>query len=86
MALYLAQLASNSTDRIAYHDKIRAAYNLRSQIAHGSKSKVDTNDWAEAWALLMDCFRAVVRRNGLPAEKELLAELLQGEAKANISD
>lgn len=77
LALYITQLVSTAgQDRPAYHESVRAAYGLRSQIAHGAKRDISFEEWQAAWTLLMDCFNALLRRGHLPSEKELLGELL----------
>ncbi len=62
--------------RMEVYDVIRASYKLRSAIAHGSQREVSPDQWQQTWNLLMDAYNAVIRRGSLPAEKELIAELL----------
>ena len=39
LALYIAQLVSTGPSRLAYYEAVRVAYNVRSQIAHGTKNE-----------------------------------------------
>lgn len=76
VALYMAQLNSNGSDRSGYHKRVKRAYDLRSKIAHGAKFDPGFSDWLEAWNLLTDSVSAIIRRGGLPSEDALLEELL----------
>ncbi len=77
LALYIAQLTANGgAQRLACYDAVRAAYGTRSKIAHGSKGSVSEQEWNQAWGILMDCLNALHRRECLPSEQELLAEVL----------
>jgi len=76
LALYLAQLNEQGSKRQDYYDTVRSAYAIRSKVAHGSKANVSTEEWQQGWKILMDSINALHRRNALPSEQELLAELL----------
>lgn len=76
VALYMAQLNSNGSDRRDYHKRVKRAYDLRSKIAHGAKFDPGFSDWLEAWNLLTDSVSAIIRRGELPGEDALLQELL----------
>jgi hypothetical protein len=75
IGLYLAQLVGTD-HRSKYFAMVRKAYDLRSRIAHGSKGGASSDEWRQAWVLLMDAARSVLRRGALPSEDDLLAELL----------
>jgi hypothetical protein len=82
LAMYLAQMqAPLGTDRLAYYERAKNAYNVRSKVAHGSPPAKTFEDvraaWDDAWGLLMDVGSAVISRGGLPTEAKLMAELLQ---------
>lgn len=76
VALYLSQLCSQGPARRAYFERVRRAYQLRSDIAHGTKRGIALEQWQDGWELLMDCVASVVRRGGLSNEDALLADLL----------
>jgi hypothetical protein len=76
LALYIAQLTVSGVDRLSCYESVRTAYGTRSKIAHGAKGSVSAEEWNQAWAILMNCLNALHRREGLPAERELLGELL----------
>jgi hypothetical protein len=76
IALYLAQLLSQSSDRATVYNRVRASYNLRSAITHGSRQNISMDDWQETWSLLMEAVVGILFRGKIPSEKELLAELL----------
>lgn len=78
VALYLAQLCADPSDRKAFHAKVKAAYGTRSKIAHGSARDITFAQWEAAWSLLLSAVSAVVRRAALPSEQELMDELLEG--------
>lgn len=75
LALYLTQLVG-SDQRSEYFRTVQKAYQLRSQVAHGSKRGVSADDWSQAWEILMKAAKSVLRRGELPEEKDLLEELL----------
>ncbi|MEH0972998.1 hypothetical protein V6U77_17905 [Micromonospora sp. CPCC 205546] len=86
LALYLAQLQGASKSRLAYFNKAKKAYNIRSKIAHGGSLRDDTEQnrekWSSNWALLIDAYKAILVRRGLPDEEELIAELLRDADEA----
>lgn len=75
LALYLAQLQQIELPSEVFQ-RTRAAYNLRSRIAHGSGPKVTDAQWREAWDLLISAASAILQRGRLPSEDELLNEIL----------
>ena len=76
IALYIAQLTSSETARFPHYEAVRAAYGIRSKVAHGAKTSITKEEWNQAWKILMDCLNALQQRKCLPTEQELLAELL----------
>ena len=78
VGLYIAQLASLGS-RQEMFKRARAAYSLRSRVAHGSYRDVTSEEWREAWELLMLSADAILRRCELPTEDGLLDELLARE-------
>jgi hypothetical protein len=76
IALYIAQLTGNGADRLSRYESVRAAYGVRSKVAHGAKTSIGREEWNQAWSILMDCVNALHRRECLPSEQELLSELL----------
>jgi hypothetical protein len=76
IALYIAQLTSGGSDRLSRYESVRAAYGIRSKIAHGAKNSTTKEEWVQAWGILMNCLNALERRQSFPSEQELLRELL----------
>lgn len=76
IALNIAQLTESGPARLDVYERVRASYKLRSRITHGSQREVSVEQWRQTWSLLMDSYSAVIRRGYLPAETDLLAELL----------
>jgi len=76
IALYISQLTGTGVERLSRYEAVRAAYGIRSKVAHGSKTSVKTEEWNQAWGILMDCLNALQRRERLPSEQELLSEIL----------
>lgn len=76
IALYIAQLTGIGAERLSRYEAVRAAYGIRSKVAHGSKATVKLEEWNQAWGILMDCLNALQRRECLPSEQELLSEIL----------
>lgn len=76
IALYLAQLIGSKTDRIAWFDKARASYGLRSKVTHGSKQNISSQEWRDTWLLLMEAVNAIILRGKLPSEQDLISEML----------
>ena len=77
LSLYLTQLARPlGADVFQYQRRVQRAYDLRSDVAHGTVREVDDTEWLDAWELLLDGYRAVLRRGRLPSEQELIRELL----------
>jgi hypothetical protein len=64
------------SDRLSMYESVRAAYGVRSKVAHGSKTAVTAEDWNQAWGIMMACLNAIQQRKELPAEQALLRELL----------
>jgi hypothetical protein len=77
IALYIAQVTGSGAERLSRYDAVRAAYGIRSKIAHGAKASVNVEEWNQAWGILMDCLNALQRRECLPSEQELLGEILR---------
>jgi hypothetical protein len=77
IALYVAQLTSSGADRLSRYESVRAAYGVRSKVAHGAIASVTVDEWNQAWHILMDCLNALFRREHLPSERELLTEILK---------
>lgn len=86
LALYLAQFVRSSGDRRPYFERIRSAYKVRSDIAHGSNRRAnlrtEQEEWTDAWGILTDVARATMARGGVPTEATLTAELLGGPSSA----
>lgn len=82
IALYLTVLCSEPRKRSEFHRKIRSAYTVRSKVAHGAIDDVSVDQWNEAWNLLCQCARAIVIRQSVPTEEELLRELFSNTAGA----
>lgn len=76
IALYVSQLTASGAARLEVYDRVRASYDLRSSITHGSQKEVSMDQWQQTWGVLIDAYNAVVQRGSLPAEQELIAELL----------
>lgn len=77
IALYIAQLTSEGADRLSRYERVRAAYSIRSKVAHGARASVTVDEWNQAWGILMDCLNALSQRADLPSERELLSEKLK---------
>ncbi|MGN8245914.1 hypothetical protein ACTHAM_003043 [Cellulomonas soli] len=84
LALYLAQMIQPEGDRRPEFERIRAAYGVRSRIAHGSRrrpgARSESEEWTDAWNLLTSVARAAAVRGGVPSEDALTGELLGGNA------
>jgi hypothetical protein len=78
VSLNLAQLSQSGPARSAYLNEVKKAYSVRSNIAHGTNRKLKEKDWDTAWNILLDACRAILQRQRLPTEDQLLAELLDG--------
>jgi hypothetical protein len=76
IALYLAQLCAPPSLKKVFHTQAKKAYGVRSRIAHGSSKKFKHEDWLQSWQLIISCVSAIVERDGLPSEEDLLDELL----------
>jgi hypothetical protein len=76
LALLVAQLCQPIQKQGVTYKQVRSAYSVRSKITHGAASTIDASDWSAAWALLSMCLNALIVRQKLPSEKELMAELL----------
>ncbi len=76
IALYLAQLIDPPTGRQSCFERVRDAYSLRSKVTHGSRQNISLAEWQNTWSLLMDAVKAIIRRQSLPSEQELVSELL----------
>ncbi|WP_018142068.1 HEPN domain-containing protein [Thioalkalivibrio sp. ALJ7] len=79
LALHLAQLIGPPDEREAVFQRARKEYKIRSKVAHGSRRGIVQGDWERAWQLLLDAGNAIVDRGDLPAEDDLLSELLRSE-------
>lgn len=76
LALYLAQLLSLDSARMATYEQVRVSYALRSAVTHGSRQDVSMDDWQQTWSLLMRAVNGILARREMPSEMKLLAELL----------
>ncbi len=76
LGLYLAQLGMHTQDRTLLFKRTKAAYNVRSKVAHGSIQNIKQDQWRESWDLLLLAANAILVRGGLPDEDVLLTELL----------
>lgn len=80
LALYLAEMIQPRGDRRPQFERIRAAYKVRSRIAHGSRRRAgapsEREEWTDAWNLLVAVARAAAVRGGVPSEDVLTSELL----------
>lgn len=75
LGLYLTVLCAERSQRKEFYRNVKAAYGVRSKVAHGAISDVSAEQWNEAWQLLCSCARAVAARNTIPSESDLLDEL-----------
>lgn len=80
LGLYLTVLCAKPSERAEFYRKVKAAYSVRSKVAHGALDDVSVEQWNDTWRLLCDCARAVVERQAVPTEEELLHELFRGSA------
>ncbi|CAL9274056.1 hypothetical protein SUDANB5_02524 [Streptomyces sp. SudanB5_2050] len=78
LALYLAQLQSPLGDRREFFQRAKKSYGDRSKVAHGGelKSREGVDPWMEAWSILTQTLRAMLDRQQIPTEEELIQELL----------
>ena len=76
LSLCLATLIAPCHERYKIYKVAKESYALRSDVAHGRVQEVPVQDLARAWCLLIDAYNAIIRRDGLPKEEELLRELL----------
>ena len=76
IALYLSQLITKQSNRMAIYERVKASYGLRSAITHGSRKDISIDEWNNTWSLLTEAAKAVIERGKMPTEKELLEELL----------
>ena len=78
IALLIAQLCVPVRNGGTMYKEVRAAYGTRSKITHGAASKVMGADWDKAWTILCLCLLAVIEREQLPSEQQLMSELMPG--------
>ncbi|MFJ4406788.1 hypothetical protein [Streptomyces sp. NPDC088910] len=78
LALYLAQLQAPLGDRREFFRRAKRSYGDRSKVAHGGelKPKNESDPWFEAWSILTHSVRAILERGAVPAEEDLIEELL----------
>ena len=76
ISLYLSQLIGAKSERMSIYEQVRASYNLRSAITHGSRKDITVEEWQSTWGLLMQAVNSILTRGKMPAEKELLSEIL----------
>jgi hypothetical protein len=78
LALYLAQLQAVHGNRVMLFERARLSYRDRSAVAHGAspKRKGKRDPWLAAWLIMTETARAIVQRDGVPSEEELVKELL----------
>lgn len=81
IALYLAQLRGATSGRLEYFNQVKKAYGVRSKVAHGGSLREKTKEnhvkWTASWQVLVDAYRAILKRHGLPDDETLIGELLQ---------
>jgi Apea-like HEPN len=82
LGLYLTVLCAKPSERVEFHRRVKTAYSVRSKVAHGSLDDVSVEQWKEAWELLCSCANAVVKRQAVPKEEDLLNELFLGSTGA----
>lgn len=78
IALYLAQLQHMHGNRAVFFERARLSYRDRSAIAHGSepKRKGQRDPWLSGWLIMLETARAIIERNGIPSEEDLVREIL----------
>ena len=78
LALYLAQLQKTNGNRAMFFERARLSYRDRSTVAHGSqlKKKGKRDSWLATWLIMAETAQAIIKRDGVPSEEELVKELL----------
>ncbi len=77
LSLLISQLCAGLDPPSGMYKQAKAAYNVRSKIAHGAYSKNTTgSDVSNAWWILRRCLEAIIQREELPTEEKLFEELL----------
>jgi hypothetical protein len=76
IALMIAQLTAGVETAAQTYKRARASYQQRSNAAHGRTRKIGFMQWYEAWRLLSLCMEAVISRDPLPTETDLIGELI----------
>ncbi len=76
LSLLISQLCAGLAPPSGMYREAKAAYNVRSKIAHGGGPKMTGTEWAKAWSILISCVAAIIQREELPSDENLLEELL----------
>jgi hypothetical protein len=78
LALYLAQLQKVNGNRAMFFERARLSYRDRSAVAHGGqpKKKGKRDPWLATWLIMAETVQAIIKRDGVPSEENLVKELL----------
>jgi hypothetical protein len=78
LALYLAQLQNMHGNRAMFFERARLSYRDRSAVAHGSQPKLrgKRDPWLATWVIMTETAQAIIKRDGVPSEEDLVRELL----------
>jgi Apea-like HEPN len=77
LSLLISQLCAGLETPSGMYRTAKAAYNVRSKIAHGADpNKMTASDWFRAWWVLRTCLSAIIQREQLPTDEKLFEELL----------
>jgi hypothetical protein len=78
LSLLISQLCAGLEIPSNMYQYAKAAYNVRSKIAHGAglKEGKEGTYWFRAWWILRTCLQAIIEREDLPTEESLFEELL----------
>ncbi|NEN80800.1 HEPN domain-containing protein [Paenibacillus elgii] len=74
LSIYITQLLYDE-NKLERFQKIKKLYDLRSKIAHGSKTTSNFVEWLDCWTLLLEICESFIRRGELPNEDKLFSEL-----------
>jgi hypothetical protein len=75
LSILLAQLAENGPSRRAFYERVKRAYSIRSKIAHGSCTDMESAAWTECWNIAIKVGQGILARGVVPKEAALLADL-----------
>jgi hypothetical protein len=73
VAFSIGQL-SRKTGGVDVYRLAKKSYSDRSKIAHGKGDSAGVEEWERVWSLACACIRAIVARDCLPSEQELIEE------------